>query len=368
MSTLLKDRYSEEFIQLFCDVYSQISSTFNARTFTQEVFSDSWYSMELKQRMRHLSTVLSFYLPKSFEKACESIIQITELLTLKQVTHQSLEYMFLPDYIQQFGLTHFEISVQTFRKITHFTSCEFAVRPFLIQDTHRMLQEMIKWSKDPNEHVRRLSSEGSRPKLPWAMAVPELSRNPELVLPILENLKTDSSEYVRRSVANCLNDISKSHPQLFLTIAKNWQGLGQNTDKIIKHGARTLLKKANPEILTYFNISSENIFCHEFKIHNTKVAVGDSLYFEGVIFNQENTTKKIRIEYEILFLLNSGKYSSKVFKISERIILPNTSIKIVKKHSFKPITTRTYYPGIHALNFMVNGKRMLDKSIEFVLH
>ena len=133
--------------------------------------------------------------------------------------------------------------------ITQFITCEFAVRPFLLKYGDKMMNQMRAWSLHKSHKVRRLASEGSRPRLPWAMAIPALKKNPMPVLTILENLKNDPSESVRRSVANNLNDISKDRPGMVLKIANAWKGQNKETDAIVRHGCRTLLKHGHPEVL-----------------------------------------------------------------------------------------------------------------------
>jgi 3-methyladenine DNA glycosylase AlkC len=163
-----------------------------------------------------------------------------------------LVYIFLPDYIEQYGLEDFESSVKAIENVTRFVSCEFAVRPFILKYGGTMMKKMRTWSLHKSYHVRRLSSEGSRPRLPWAISIPELKKDPSPILPILENLKNDPSEWVRRSVANNLNDIAKDHPGLVIELARKWKGISRETDAIIKHGSRTLLKK---DMLKYWIIT-----------------------------------------------------------------------------------------------------------------
>ncbi len=136
---------------------------------------------------------------------------------------------------------------------------------------------MLKWSTHKSRHVRRLATEGSRPRLPWAMALPKLKKDPTPILPILENLKQDSCEIVRRSVANNLNDISKDNPQIAIAIAKKWKNISPETDAIIKHSLRTLLKAAHPEVLKYYQLDAKNISVERFLIKNKKVKIGDYL-------------------------------------------------------------------------------------------
>ena len=140
------------------------------------------------------------------------------------MSYGGLEHMFIPDYIEVYGIDHFDLSMKAFETVTQFVSCEFAVRPFFIRYGNQMVNQMKIWSRHKNESVRRLSSEGSRPRLPWAMAIPALKKDPSPILPILENLKNDPSEDVRRSVANNINDIAKDHPDIVMKLGQRLEG------------------------------------------------------------------------------------------------------------------------------------------------
>ncbi|TGD57999.1 DNA alkylation repair protein [Flavobacterium humi] len=356
MSTLLKDIYSPVFYEKFSAIASEALPSFDRQKFISLLFDENWKKRELKDRMKHTSAVLNQFLPKDFEKAVPVLEKIITLIRQKDFKETSLVFMFFPDYIETYGIDHYETSVKHIEFVTQFTSCEFAVRPFILKYGEKMLQQMHHWSLHENHHVRRLASEGSRPRLPWAMAIPELKKNPGPLLPLLENLKNDPSEYVRRSVANHLNDISKDHPGVMLAIAEKWKGNGKETDAIIKHGSRTLLKQGNPEILHYYGLTdSLTIGIEGFKILTPTVQIGDALSFSFTLQNNEEIPKPVRIEYGIYYLRQNGQLSKKVFKISERQIRPGEQLKIEKKQSFKIITTRKFYKGPQQLSIIING-------------
>jgi 3-methyladenine DNA glycosylase AlkC len=251
--------------------------------------------------------------------------------------------------------------------ITQFISCEFAVRPFIMKYGDHMLSKMEQWSIHENHHVRRLASEGSRPRLPWAMALPVLKKNPNPILPILENLKNDPSEYVRRSVANNLNDIAKDHPSIVIEVARQWKGYSKETDALIKHACRTLLKQGDKEILKHFQLNDNpKIEINNFNIFTPKVTIGDSLEFAFVIQNNDKVEQTIRLEYGIHYLRQNGTHSKKVFKISERQIKPNEIMNIQRRQSFRLITTRQFYIGQQKLSIIVNGVEKIIADFELV--
>jgi 3-methyladenine DNA glycosylase AlkC len=367
MSNLLKDIYSPVFYDNFTNVVSNVIPAFDKAKFLKLIFDKNWENRELKDRMKHTSGVLKQFLPENFEKATDTIQNIITELRQQQFQETSVEFMFFPHYIETFGLDHFNTSIKTFEFVTQFTSCEFAVRPFIIKYKDKMINQMLRWSLHESHHVRRLASEGARPRLPWAIALPELKKNPTPILPILENLKTDSSEYVRRSVANNLNDISKDNPNIVISIAKQWKGCGKETEAIIKHGCRTLLKQGHPEILKYYGLNVSNkIQVKDFKILTPKVKIGGNLKFSFTLTNTENDAQTVRIEFAIYYLRKYGQHSKKVFKISERNIKQNEKIIFDKSQSFRVITTRKFYEGQQKLSIIINGQERQNAIFELI--
>lgn len=357
MAALLKEIYSKEFYHLFLQELKVVYPALNERKFLQLIFDEKWSDRELKDRMKHTSFVLSQILPSDY-KACAKIIeQLVQNLQKKNLNQYGLAFMFLPDFVETYGLHHFNISVKLMEKLTPFTSCEFAVRKFIIHYGNKMVEEMIRWSKHANHHVRRLASEGSRPRLPWAIALPEFKNNPKPILPILHNLKSDPSEYVRRSVANSLNDITKDNPSVVLEITNKWKGKNLETDALLKHACRTLLKQGDIEVLKHFGIEDDKqIKLRSFEIITPKVKMGDSLEFTFSLSNSANEPKKIRLEYGMYYLRANGQHNKKVFKISEREMAPKETLQLNRKQSFKAISTRRFYPGLHKISLIVNGK------------
>lgn len=357
MSTLLKDIYSPAFYNVFADVAEEVIVNFNRKKFIKEIFCTGWKSKELKDRMRHTTKMLHPFMPSDFAESASAIKKITDILLHKKASVNTFGFMFLPDYIETYGINHFNESVKTMERVTQLISCEYAVRPFIIKYGDKMVNQMIEWSNHPNHHVRRLASEGIRPRLPWAMALPALKKNPQPLFPILENLKNDTSEYVRRSVANNLNDIAKDNPNLVIAIAKNWKGISKETDAIIKHGCRTLLKQGNIDVLKHFGLSNNTrLAVSGFRVNTGKVKIGNYLEFAFAVENSSGKTQTLRLEYGIYFLRANGTHSKKVFKISERSFKPKEKSAITKKQSFKIITTRKYYAGEHKVSVILNGQ------------
>lgn len=356
-SKLFKDVFFKPgFIKELAGALAYAMPTFDKKTFEKNVFDKDWQHKELKQRTRHIVLVLHTLLPKDFPVAVKVILKTVEHLRTQGIKEVSFGYMALPEYIEVYGQEHYKESVQAMECITQFMSCEFAVRPFIIKYEAKMMKQMLAWSKHKDPKVRRLSSEGCRPRLPWAMALPAFKKDPAPILPILENLKTDEDIWVRKSVANNLNDISKDNPELAIKIFKSWLGKDKHTDWIVKHAARTLLKAGNKEVMALFGFKKENgVKLQHMSIETPKVKMGKDLVFSFTIHNSGKQPKTIRLEYAMYYLRANGSLSKKVFKISEKEYKAGSGTKVVRRQSFKPITTRVYYPGMHKVSVIVNG-------------
>ncbi len=352
----LKYCYNETFLKKLNRLIKLQDPKFNEQLFSQAVFNDEWDDFELKQRMRHITRCLNTHLSGDYQQ---------KINTLKPVsTHfSSYDAMFFSDFVEQFGLDDFDSSMDAMHHFTQYCTAEFAVRPFIELFPDKMMAQMMQWADSNNHHVRRLASEGCRPRLPWAGALPLFKKDPSAILPILEKLKNDSSDYVRNSVANNLNDISKDNQAIVISIAKRWKGKTKETDWVVKHACRGLLKKANPEIMSLYGYSPPtHITFKDFEC-SKDIFMGDKLDFSFSLIS----TKQIglcRLEFALYFMKANGKQAKKIFKISESNI--NASKKYYEKSfSMKPRSTRKLYTGRHSLAIIINGFE--QKSIDFDL-
>ncbi|WDE04265.1 DNA alkylation repair protein [Thalassomonas viridans] len=356
MAELLKNVYTREFITALAQQLTAIFPAFDKDKFQHLIFDDTWQQKELKARMNHIAQCLHQVLPGPYHHNLELLKQI-------KVEQAGFEYMFLPAYVELYGLEDYVASIPALAHFTEFASSEFAVRPFIIKYPKQMMAQMALWARMDNKHLRRLASEGCRPRLPWAMALPAFKQDPAQVLPILEVLKDDPSEYVRRSVANNLNDIAKDNPKQVIAIAKRWFGQTENTDRLIKHACRTLLKKADPEILTLFGFAPPKaIEVTALKVQK-QVTMGDKLSFSFTLATKAQALGKLRIEYAIDYMKSNGKQARKIFKIAEADYNDRQKA-ITREQSFKAISTRKHYPGAHAVAVIINGEELAaDKFI-----
>lgn len=368
MGEPLKNIYNDAFFDELSSAILAAVPGFKKKPFLIDCRSNGWQEMELKQRMRHLAAMLDKHLQGDYKKKLAKVLQIINALPAKSSNqYGSLAYMLFPDFVEQFGLAEPDLSLDAMEKITSITSCEFAIRPYLIKYPGKVMARMLTWSKDPDEKLRRFSSEGCRPRLPWAMAIPALKKSPVPIFPILDNLKNDPSEFVRRSVANNLNDIAKDHPDLVLKIAKKWQGISAATDKLVKHACRSLLKRGHEEALQLFGTGA-GVQCiiKNLLLKPGKIQVGETLHFSFHLLLNENKPRKLRVEFAIGFMKANGKTSRKIFKIAESIFQNKKETLVNRKLSFKDLTTRKHYAGSHSITIIVNGKEYAKKEFSVI--
>jgi len=355
----LKEIYDQNFFASLAKSLGKFVAKFDEKKFFALIYDENWEKRELKQRMSHVSHVLDQVLTKNYQENIEILKKVAADVEITS-KHPSLSLVIFANYVEIFGLDDFETSINALEFFTPFGSSEFAVRPFFVKYPQETLKYFLQWSKSDNYHVRRLASEGSRPRLPWGIALQSLKKDPSPIIPILENLKDDESEYVRRSVANNLNDICKDNPEIALDLAKKWlKNPAKNTQKLVKHGLRTLLKSSNSEALKLFNYVNVKNPVELFDLQNFTINIGENLDFKFKL-RLENEAK-LRIEYAIYFLRKDQKFSKKVFQITEKNFEKGDYF-FQKKHSFRPITTRKYNVGKHKISLIINGDAVHSKD------
>lgn len=354
----LKAVYTKEFLSNFANQVATYQSSFNTTSFVEDILAGTWDDLSLRERMKKIATTLEYYLVGSYEEQLPIILKLHE-------KNRGFNYLFLPDFISLFGLDkkHFDLSLGYLKQLTPYSSSEFAIREFILMDYQAIFDLLLEWSLDTNEHVRRLASEGSRPVLPWGVKLNLFDESPDFSLPILENLKNDPSLYVRKSVANHLNDLSKKNPDLVVAISKEWQHQSTETDWIIKRANRSLIKQAYPKALALFDYKEPgtefSIISSTLETAQPEVAMEEELLFT---YRIETTIKKstpIRLEYGVDYMKANGKLALKKFHISDGVTDKNT-FSGTKKISFKDLTTRKHYPGEHRIYLFLNGFKLAE--------
>ena len=356
MADLLKNLYGASFFKQYCTALTTVIPSFDEDAFEKAVHTDEWEAMELKQRMKHLTQVTDQILPIKYTDKVATIIDIIGALRSQGVGDQNFIYTFLTDIIPLHGLQDIETSISAIEKITSFTSFEFAGRLFFVHHPDRMMNQMKIWARHTNPHVRRYASEGCRPRLPWGLQLKQFVLDPNPIIPVLELMMEDDSEYVRKSVANNLNDISKDHPEVVINLIKKWKDASKNTNWILKHGARTLLKSGHPEALSLFGTSTETpCTIQEFVLDKDKIQLDDEIKMTFSLQNDATEDAQFRLEYVIYFVKQRGQTSKKIFKISESQIAAKATKVMTKTHKFSDLSTRKHYTGLHTIALVVNG-------------
>ncbi len=306
--------------------------------------------LSLMQRLRRMTECLHATLPADYAVALDRLRALAPKIDKAFVT------LVLPDFVGCYGLDHFEASMKALQDFTRFGSSEFAVREFLRRDPKRTLAVMLRWSRDEDEHVRRLASEGCRPRLPWSFHLPALSADPELVLPILENLKTDPSLYVRKSVANHLNDITKAHPAWVLTVLRRWPREDPRTAWIARHALRTLIKAGHDEALALIGATGQaEVAIESLQLHPARLQLGETFQLAVKIRSTSQAGQRLVVDYAVHYVKKSGASSQKVFKWKEVSLAPGESITLTRRQTIKDFTTRAHYPGRHDVTLLING-------------
>ena len=251
----------------------------------------------------------------------------------------------------------FDDALRLLAELTSGLSSEFAIRALLRHDLDRALALIRgEWVASGDVDVRRLASEGTRPYLPWALRVAGLARNPQATIPILSALYTDESEYVRRSVANHLNDISRESADAAVAAARGWlEQPDENTDRVVRHGLRTLIKRGHPGALDLMGFRSAELDVTGPVLDRDAIPIGETIRFTAGITNRDAEPARLSIDYAVHHRKANGTLTAKTFKLAVRTLDTGESATVGRDHSFRRITTRTYYPGTHAIELLVNG-------------
>jgi len=251
----------------------------------------------------------------------------------------------------------FDDALALLAELTPRLSSEFAIRTLLLADLDRALPIILEWTTSPDEHVRRLASEGTRSFLPWARRVPALVARPDATIPILDRLYRDDSEYVRRSVANHLNDFSRQHPDVVVATAKSWlTAPDDHTGRLVRHALRTVVKKGHPGALTLLGFDTDaELTVVGPTLDLDEVAFGETITFSADISNAGPTDAVLAIDYAVHHMKANGSQTAKTFKLATRTLAPGETISISRSHSLRAITTRRYYPGAHGIELQING-------------
>ncbi len=270
-------------------------------------------------------------------------------------------------FVARRGLEDIPRAMSCLRELTLRFSPEFAIRPFIDQHPDIVFPFLDRWTLDKSAHVRRLVSEGSRPKLPWGLRLQALVRDPSPTLPLLRKLQDDESSYVRRSVANHLNDIAKDHPDQVATwVRTHLDGASDNRVQLLRHTTRHLIKQGHAPMLSAWSLDAGFTGKVKLRIEKKEVHVGASLPFVVEFKSSSTTEQKLVIDYAIYYRKANGALAAKIFKGWKLTLASGDKRTLSKSHSFKVVTTRTLYPGTHRIEVQVNGQRFAGPNFELL--
>ncbi|MFA7266901.1 MAG: hypothetical protein WC054_11365 [Candidatus Nanopelagicales bacterium] len=356
---LLKDSFGPTVPARIAEMISAVAPDFDSAGFCTATL-DGYDDLELMARSHKIADELTAYLPSDPGDAIDilhrSLPSEAEASTWTGMTG----FMLMPHgiYVARHGLECFEASMQLQYEITKRFTSEFSIRAFIAGDYDRTMERLTCWAQDPNEHVRRLVSEGTRSRLPWAARLPMFQADPSPVVDLLELLKDDPSSYVRRSVANNLNDIAKDNPDVTIAVAKDWSGAHASPERraLVRHGLRTLVKQGDPAALAVLGYAQTSaIDLSDFTATPGQPTIGGSVRIAVTATNTTNQPVRVLLDFAIDFVKANGTTGRKVFKGGEFELSPRGSESVTKTISVRQHTTRTHYPGTHEVYALVNG-------------
>lgn len=364
MAESLKSQYGPEVPRRLARELRAVWPEFPEEAFLKTALH-GYEELELMPRGHHLARALVRWLPSDFSSAIEIL-----LASLGSKQPSALGeggglngFFYLPHalFVAKAGLGErdFEVAMKAHHAITQHFTAEFSVRPFLEKYPGRMLQQLDLWAADPSEDVRRLVSEGTRPRLPWAARLRVFEENPEPILRLLEKLRDDPSVYVRRSVANHLNDIGKDAPEVLIALAKGWlSGVDVPTARkwVVRHALRSRIKAGDPQALALLGFAStQALRVCEISTEPRKVRIGGRVDLAFCIENRAEHSQNLLVDLRVHYVKANGRSNPKVFKLKTVNAVAKERVFFKKKLSFADLSTRRHYPGEHRVEALVNG-------------
>jgi 3-methyladenine DNA glycosylase AlkC len=347
---------------------------FDLESFDSEV-AKNISSQGLSERIQQVRKSLFNQLPKCYQQSLAILLKSLPGILPNDAFDTKLDLasqngfimMSLTSFVSRYGIEHYQLSMDALKEMTKRFSAEGSIRYFIIRYPTQVLETFSSWVTDDSVHVRRLVSESTRPRLPMMMALPEFKKDPSPILPFLDSLKNDRELFIRRSVANNLNDIAKDNPDIVTSLLKQWShNKSKNMTWLIKHALRTLEKKGDVNALKLLGFShNPQISVEQFTLKTSQINLGEQLELSVLLKSSASNEESLLIDYVIYHMKANGKLMPKVFKWTKKKTAKNSYLCLTKKHNIKPISTRKYYAGRHEVHLQINGKSMA--KIEFFL-
>jgi 3-methyladenine DNA glycosylase AlkC len=356
MAEPLRDSFGADVPRRIAAMIARVYPGFPATRFVDDALS-GYEELELTARARHIAAAMARHLPRDPEAAIDILIAS---LGPKDERLQGMEsFRYLPHvlFVAAYGLDCFEASMRAQYELTQRFTAEFSIRAFIERHPEATLARLREWATDPSPHVRRLVSEGTRPRLPWAQRLRRFQEDPAPVLELLELLRDDPEEYVRRSVANNLNDIAKDHPDVVVEVGARWlQDATPDRRRLVKHALRTLVKQGYAGALALLGYSGNSpVTVTAVRITPAIPAIGERVRIEVAMRNNSAAVASALVDLRVHFVKANGAHSPKVFKGGELELQPAADAVVRKTVSLAQHTTRTHYPGRHRVEVLLNG-------------
>ena len=356
-----KDEISPQMVRALAGHLAQAWPAFPVDAFVDDA-SSALGHLELMDRVRHVAAALGRHLPQDFVAAAEVLDG-----TLAEPGFSG--WMMLPCgfFVAAAGIDEPDVALPLLARLSPRLSSEGPVRPFIERYPELSHEYLLAWARDPDEHLRRLASEGSRPRLPWAPRLAAFVRDPAPVLEVLDLLRDDPSEYVRRSVANNLNDISKDHPDLAMAVARRWlEAGGDHVPEVVRHGLRSLVKKGDAEALALLGFDGDApVRLLDLTAEPARLAIGEAVELSFTLV-AGGAPAAVVVDYRVSHAGARGPRAAKVFKLTTCTLEPGVPRRFRRRHAFREVTVRRLYPGVHRLEVQVNGRVLGGVDVELV--
>ncbi|MBX3234281.1 MAG: DNA alkylation repair protein [Labilithrix sp.] len=360
MGEPLKVFFNRDLVRRLAGEIGRVHPGFEERAFVERA-AKGLEELELLERGKHIAGALAEHLPGAYPKA------IGVLLRSLGPRHASDElagagmapFFYLPHtiFVAEHGLGHFDLSLEAQRELTKRFTAEWSIRPYLAKDPERTFAFLERWARDRDPHVRRLVSEGTRIRLPWAMRVAWLDANPTRILSLLERLKDDPASVVRRSVANNLNDLGKVHPKLVFDTCASWlDGASAERRALVEHALRSAVKRGETRALELLGYGKKPaVAIAEVSFEPRRVRIGGTVAVGFVLRSTSGRRQDLLVDLAVHFVKARGHASAKVFKLKRVTLPPRGEVVLQRRISLAVHTTRKPNPGRHAVDVLVNG-------------
>ncbi len=359
MAEPLKNQFGADVPRAIAAMVQAVYPAFQSEAFVRSAL-DGYDALELMPRGNKIAQALRQYLPEDYAQAATILMDSLHQPHGRDMGQSLASFLFLPhtQFVSTYGLAHFDISMQVQHALTQRFTAEFSIRPFLEHHPEATLRQLTRWATDPSPHVRRLVSEGSRPRLPWAPRLRSFQKDPAPVLALLELLKDDPELYVRRSVANNLNDIGKDHPQVLAETAQRWlQGAGAERRWIVGHALRSAVKRGESAALQVLGFgAAAQVTITGARITPTQVRIGGSVDIAFAVHNPLSTPQRVLVDFCVHYVKAKGQTKPKVFKLKTVELAGGETVPLGKRLSLAEMTTRKHYPGLHTVEVLLNGQ------------